>query len=152
MHGLAHPTEKFLREPHFIKDDVLHWYRTFSSKQRPTVGLYEVNPLTKLFRALNIPTVNLQDFGLNELMSRPIGTIKVMAPGHYSANWCRQHEHGKLGVWHDCCARVMVCKMRWWLCNEVKVQPTVAEVNAQRVLWKKRCDAFLKWILCKDCI
>ena len=60
VHGLAYPTEeKFLREPHFIKDDVLHWYRTFSSKQCPTVGLYGVNSLTKLFRALNIPTVNL---------------------------------------------------------------------------------------------
>ena len=153
VHGLAYATEeKFLREPHFIKDDVLHWYHTFSSKQRPTVGLYGVNPLTKLFRALNIPTVNLQDFGLNDLMCLPIGTIKVMSPGDYSANWCRQHQHGKLGVWHDCCTRVMVCKMSWWLRKELKVQPTVAEVNAQRVLWQKRCDELLDWILCEYCI
>ena len=33
VYGLAYPAEeKFLREPHFIKDDVLHWYRIFSSK------------------------------------------------------------------------------------------------------------------------
>ena len=33
VHGLAYlAEEKFLREPHSVKDDVLHWYRTFSSK------------------------------------------------------------------------------------------------------------------------
>lgn len=52
VHGLAYPTEKeFLRGPNFIKDDVLHWYHTFISKQRPAVGLHGVNPLTKLFRS-----------------------------------------------------------------------------------------------------
>ena len=32
------------------------------------------------------------------------------------------------------------------------VQPSVQEVNAQRVLWQKRCDELLEWILCDYCI
>ena len=80
-------------------------------------------------------------------MSLPIGTIKVMSPADYSANWCRQHDNGNLGVWHDSCARVLVCKMSRWLRKELKVQPTVAEVNARRVLWQKRCDELLELIL-----
>ena len=44
----------------------------------------------------------------------------------------------------------MVCKVTWWL--RKTLQPTVEEVNAQRIPWKKRCDELLEWILWDNCI
>lgn len=42
--------------------------------------------------------------------------------------------------------------MSGWMRKTLKVQPTVFKVNAQRVLWQKRCDELLDWILCDECI
>ena len=63
-----------------------------------------------------------------------------------------KHDHGKLPVWHDYCARVMACKLSQWLRKQLKVQPTVQEVNGQRILWQKRYDELLDWILRDYCI
>ena len=117
----------------------------------PAVDLLDVTPpLKELFQAMDIPTGDLP-IGLNEIHELPIGTTNVMSPSDFRY-WCRNHRDGKLPVWHDYCARVLVCKFSWWLRKTLHVQPSVQEVNAQRVLWQKRCNELLEWILCDYCI
>ena len=101
----------------------------------------DTTPLKELFQAMDVPVFKLEVEDLHDL---PIGTINVMTPCD-DREWCKKHDHGKLPVWHDYCARVMACK-------ELKVQPTVQEVNAQCALWQKRCDELLDWLLCDYCI
>ena len=77
----------------------------------------------------------------------PLGTISVMKPCD-DRDWCKDHSDGKHPVRHDYCARVLACKMSWWLQKTLTVQPTADEVNQQSILWQKRCDELLDWILC----
>lgn len=72
-----------------------------------------------------------------------------MAPGN-DRNWCKKRWHGD--VWHDCCARLMACRMSGWVRKMIKFQSTVAEVNAQSILWQRPCDELLDMILCDCCI
>lgn len=95
----------------------------------PAVGLLGGTPLHDLFQALNIPIIYIP-IVLQEVHELPIGTIKVMTPCD-NRDRCKKHDNGRLPVWHDFCARVMACKLSWWLRKELKVQPTVQEVNAQ---------------------
>lgn len=122
------------------------------SPQKPALGLFGDDGLTSLLTTLKIPFVNLKWFGLEDLESLPIGTIHAMSRGEMVNNWCRDHSHGNVDIWHDCCARVMACTMSGWLRKMLKIQPTVQEVNAQRILWQKRTDELLDIILCEDCI
>ena len=114
---------------------------------RSAVGLYGVSPLTKLCQDQKIPTVDLTQYGLTDLLSLPSSTVNVMAPVNFSS-WCVNHWHGQRGVWHECCARLMACGMSGWVRKTLKFQPTEAEVNAQRILWQRRCDELLDMILC----
>ena len=41
--------------------------------------------------------------------------------------------------------------MSGWLRRQTNVLPTLSQVNAQRVLWQKRCDRLLDVILCNYC-
>ena len=139
------------RDQNLVAADVKQWYKTHCPSDCPTVGLLDVTPpLKELFQAMDIPAVDLP-IGLNEIHDLPIGTTNVMSPSDF-IHWCRNHSDGKLPVWHDYCARVLVCKLSWWLRKTLHVQPSVQEVNAQRVLWQKRCDELLEWILCDYCI
>lgn len=128
----------------------MKWYETYCSFDCPAVGLLGDTPLDDLLQALNIPIIHIP-IGLQEVQDVPIGTINVMTPCNDKC-CCRKQSDGKLPVWHDCCARVVVCRMSGWLQQELKVQPTVQEVNAQSILWQKRCDELLDWILCDYCI
>ena len=74
------------------------------------------------------------DISLNKVDEMPIGTTNVMSPSDF-IHWCKNHSDGKLPVWHDSCARVLVCKLSWWLRKTLHVQPSVQEVRAQDVLW-----------------
>ena len=42
--------------------------------------------------------------------------------------------------------------MSGWLRRHSNVLPTLSQVNAQRVLWQKRCDLLLDQVLCNHCI
>ena len=87
------------------------------------MGLLKATPLKDVLEAMDISVVGLSlDF--NKLVECPIGTTNVMKHGDDRA-WCREHDHGKLPVWCDYCARVMACKLSWWLRKTLKVQPTV---------------------------
>lgn len=46
----------------------------------------------------------------------------------------------------------MACRMIGWVRKTLKFQPTVAEVNAQRIFWQRRGDELLDIILCTGCI
>ena len=132
--------------------DLVSWYELYKSPQNPAVGLFGDNDLTSLLTRLKIPFVNLKCFGLHDLESHPIGTIHVMSPGDMVNHCCRYHPHGKDHIWHDCCAWVLACTMSCWLRKTLKIQPTLHEVNAQRILCQKRADELLDIILCDDCI
>ena len=41
--------------------------------------------------------------------------------------------------------------MSGWLRRQTHVLPTLDQVNAQRVLWQKRCDRLLDKCLCESC-
>ena len=41
--------------------------------------------------------------------------------------------------------------MSGWLRRHTNVLPTLSQVNAQRVLWQKRCDRLLDYLLCNYC-
>ena len=139
------------RDHNLVAADVKQWYKTHFPSDFPAVGSLDLTPpLKELFQATDIPTVDLP-IGLNEIHELPIGTTNVMSPSDF-IHWCRNHSDGNLPVWHDYCARVLVCKLSWWLRKTLHVKPSVQEVNAQRVLWQKRCDELLEWILCDYCI
>ena len=55
------------------------------------------------------------------------------------------------GVWHDHCAHVRACQMSGWLRRQSHVLPTLVQVNAQRVLWQRRCDRLMDYLLCNYC-
>ena len=62
------------------------------------------------------------------------------------------HEERGSGIWHDSCARVQACQMSGWLRRHSNVLPTLSQVNAQHLLWQKRCDRVLDQILWNRCI
>ena len=76
-----------------------------------------------------------------------------MATNDHGRNWCMDHSHGERGsgIWHDSCARVPACQISGWLRRHSNVLPSLSQVNAQRVLWQKRCDRLLDVILCNHC-
>ena len=75
-----------------------------------------------------------------------------MATNDHGRNWCHDHSHGERGIWQYCCAQVWACQMNVWLRRHSNVLPTLSQVNAQRVLWQKRCDRLLDEVLCNQCI
>ena len=88
-----------------IKNWLLLMLKMVQDPLSPVVGLLEATPLKDVLQAMDIPIVDLSlDF--NKLVECPIGTTNVMKPGDDRA-WCREHDHGKLPVWHDYCAWVI---------------------------------------------
>ena len=74
-----------------------------------------------------------------------------MAHNDHGRNWCTDHSHRERGVWHDRCAQVRACQMSAWIRRHTNVLPTLSQINAQRVLWQKRCDRLLDYLLCNYC-
>ena len=153
VHGLTYEHGNPLyRQQTQVMHDLVSWYELHKSPQKPAVGLFGDNDLTRLLTTLKIPFIYLKYFGLHDLESHPIGTIHVMSAGEMVNQWCRDHSHGKDDIWHDFCARVLACTMSCWLRKRLKIQPALHEVNAQRILWQKRADELLDIIFCDDCI
>ena len=75
-----------------------------------------------------------------------------MATNDHGRNWCNDHLHGERDIWHNCSARVRTSQMTDWLRRQSNVSPTLSQVNAERVLWQKRCDRLLDKVLCNCCI
>ena len=121
--------------------------------QRDRIGIFTMNGLYRLLHEpdYSYPTVVLEGQGCRDLASLPIATVNVMATNDHGRTWCTDHSHGEHGVWHDHCARVRVCQMSGWLRRQIHVLPTLSQVNAQRVLWQKRCDRLLDQLLCNYC-
>ena len=159
VHGLlfepnvTEPNRHEFRPYHQIKNDIECWCRQFLTPQRDRIGLFTMNGLYRLLHEpdYSYPTVVLEGQGCRDLASLPIATVNVMATNDHGRNWCTDHSHGEHGVWHDHCARVRVCQMSGWLRRQIHVLPTLAQVNAQRVLWQKRCDRLLDQLLCNPC-
>ena len=98
------------RDQNLAAADVKQWYKTRCPSNFPAVGLLDVTPpLKELFQAMDVPTVDLP-IGLNEIHELPIGTTNVMSLSDF-IHWCRNHSDGRLPVWRDYCARVLVCKL-----------------------------------------
>jgi len=108
IHGLQY-SDPSAQDQAFVFNDIFLWYTSHCSSDCPTVGLVDTTPLKELFQAMDIPVFKLEVEDLHDL---PIGTINVMTPCD-DREWCKKHDHGKLPVWHDNCARVMACKLSW---------------------------------------
>jgi len=161
-HGLGLPFEPFVSSHnehefhlnHELKHDVNQWLDQHLTTDRDRVGIFTLNALYKLFQDLNHPTVVLEGQGCRELSPLPIATVDVLAANDHSSNWCQDHSHSarESEVWHDSCARVRACQMSGWLRRHTHVLTTISQLNAQRVLWQKRCDRLLDWQLYEGCI
>ena len=136
-------------------DDITHWCQQHLTPQRKRIGVHTLNGVTTLFYEprYTYPFVVLEMQGCGDLANLPIATVNVMAHNNHGHNWCMDHSHGKRGsgVWHNHCAHVRVCQMSGWLRRQTHVLPTLSQVNAQRVLWQKRCDRLLDHVLCNPC-
>ena len=160
VHGL--PFEPFLSDHnrhefhpyHQLRDDVIRWCQQYLTPERWRLGVLTVNGLYRLFQKprFSYPIVVLEGQGYRELSSLPIATVNVMATNDHGQNWCNDHLHGERGIWQDCCARVRACQMCGWVHRHSNVLPTLSQVNAQRLLWQKRCDRLLDEVLCNHCI
>ena len=86
-------------------------------------------------------------------MGRSICSLPVSRQCFFP-NWCMDYSHEERGsgIWHDSCARVQACQMSGWLRRHSNVLPTLSQVNAQHLLWQKRCDRLLDQILWNRCI
>ena len=139
-----------------IRDDINHWCQQYLTPERWRVGVFTHDGLYRLFQEprFSYPTVVLEEQGCRELDNLPIGTVNVFATNDNGRNWCMDHTHGDRGskVWHHRCAHVRACQMSGWFRRQSNVLPTLYEVNAQRVLWQKRCDRLLDNLLCNHCI
>ena len=126
-----------------------------STISHPRLGIFTLNGLYRLFQEprFSYPIVVIEGQGCRDLASLPIATLNVMATNDHGRNWCMDHSHGERGsgIWHDHCARVRACQMSGWLRRQSNVLPTLSQVNAQRVLWQKRCDRLLNHLLCNYC-
>ena len=115
--------------------------------------VFTLNGLYRLFQEppFSSPIVVLEGQGCRDLASLPIATVNVMATNDHGRNWCMDHSHGERGIWRNHCARVRACQMSGWLRRHSHALPTLSQVNAQRVLWQKRCDRLLDVLLCNHC-
>ena len=160
VHGL--PVEPFLSDHnrhefhpyHQLRDDVTRWCQQYLTPEQWLLGVFAVNGPYRLFQEprFSYPIVVLEGQGCRELSSLPIATVNLMATNDHGRNWCHDYSHRERGIWHDGCARVRACQMSGWLRRHSNVLPTLSQVNAQRVLWQKRCDRLLDEILCNHCI
>ncbi len=159
VHGL--PFEPFVSEHnrhefhpyHQLRDDVTRWCQQHLTPERWRLGVFTLNGLYRLFQEppFSSPIVVLEGQGCRDLASLPIATVNVMATNDHGRNWCMDHSHGERGIWHNHCARVRACQMSGWLRRHSHALPTLSQVNAQRVLWQKRCDRLLDVLLCNHC-
>ena len=161
VHGL--PFEPFLSDHnrhefhpyHQLRDDVNRWCQQYLTPERWRLGVITLNGLYRFFQEpqFSYPIVVLEGQGCRELASLPIATVNVMATNDHGRNWCMDHSHGERGsgIWHNSCARVPACQISGWLRRHSNVLPSLSQVNAQRVLWQKRCDRLLDVILCNHC-
>ena len=155
VHGLLFEPNHYESRPYYqIKNDIECWCRQYLTPQRDRIGIFTMDGLYRLLHEpdYSYPTVVLEEQGCRDLASLPIATVNVMATNDHGSNWCMDHSHGEHGVWHDHCARVRVCQMSGWLRRQIHVLPTLSQVNAQRVLWQKRCDRLLDDLLCNHCV
>ena len=133
-----------------MRDDITRWCQQHLTSQRGRLGVFTLNGLYRLFHEPQFayPLVVLEGQGCPDLANLPIATANVMAHNDHGRNWCMDHSHRARGsgVWHDHCAHVRVCEMSGWLRRQTNVLPTLSQVNAQRVLWQKRCDRLLSLI------
>ena len=138
-----------------MRDDITRWCQQHLTPQRNRIGVHTFNGLAKMLQEppFAYPLVVLEGQGCGDLANLPIATANVMAHHDHGRNWCEDHSHGARGssVWHDHCAHVRVCQMSGWLRRQTHVLPTLSQVNAQRVLWQKRCDRLLDHLLCNHC-
>ena len=138
-----------------MRDDITRWCQQHLTPQRNRIGVHTCNGLTKMLQEppFAYPLVVLEGQGCGDLTNLPIATANVMAHHDHGRNWCEDHSHGARGsgIWHDHCAHVRVCQMSGWLRRQTHVLPTLSQVNAQRVLWQKRCDRLLDELLCNYC-
>ena len=155
VHGLpfepytAYNRHEFHRY-HQIKDNITCWCQQYLTPQRGRLnGLYRLlhEP------GFSYPIVVLEGQGCQDLANLPIATVNVMATHDQGRNWCMDHTDGERGsgVWYDHCAQVRACQMSGWLRRQTNVLPTLFQVNAQRVLWQKRCDRLMNHLLCNHC-
>ena len=138
-----------------MRDDITRWCQQHLTSQRGRLGVFTLNGLAKMLQEppFAYPLVVLEGQGCPDLANLPIATANVMAHNDHGRNWCMDHSHKERGsgVWHDHCAHVRVCQMSGWLRRQTHVLPTLSQVNAQRVLWQKRCDRLLDYLLCNYC-
>ena len=158
VHGL--PFEPYTAYNRFhpyeqMRDDITRWCQQHLTSQRGRLGVFTRNGLAKMLQEppFAYPLVVLDGQGCGDLANLPIATANVMAHNDHGRNWCMDHSHQERGsgVWHHHCAHVRVCQMSGWLRRQTHVLPTLSQVNAQRVLWQKRCDRLLDYLLCDYC-
>ena len=160
VHGLPfEPYTAYNRQDfhpyHQMRDDITRWCQQYLTPERWRLGVFTLNGLYRLFHEppFSYPLVVLEGRGCPDLANLPIATVNVMAHNDHGRNWCMDHIHGDRGsgVWHTHCAQVRACQMSGWLRRHTHVLPTLSQVNAQRVLWQKRCDRLLDHMLCNYC-
>ena len=160
VHGL--PFKPFLSDHnrhefhpyHQLRDDVTRWCQQYLTPEQWRLGIFTLNGLYRLFQEprFSYPIVVLEGQGCRALSSLPIATVNMMATNDHGQNWYHYHSHGERGIWYDGCAQVRPCQMSGWLRRHSNMLPTLSQVNAQLVLWQKRCDRLLDEILCNHCI
>ena len=140
---------------HQMRDDITRWCQQYLTPERWRLGVFTLNGLYRLFQEplVSYPIVVLEGQGCRELANLPIATVNVMATNDQGRNWCMDHTDGERGsgVWHDHCAQVRACQISGWLRRQSNVLPTLFQVNAQRVLWQRRCDRLMDHLLCNYC-
>ena len=161
VHGL--PFEPYVAEHnrpefhpyHQMRDDITRCCQQYLTPERWRLGVFTLNGLYRLFQEprFSYPIVVLEGQGCRDLASLPTATVNVLATNDHGRNWCTDHSHGERGsgIWHDHCARVRACQTSGWLRRQTNVLPTLSQVNAQSVLWQKRCDRLLDHLLCNYC-
>ena len=162
VHGL--PFQPFLSDHnrhdfhpyHQLRDDVNRWCQQYLTPERWWLGVFTINGHYRFFQEprFSYTIVVLEGQGSSELVNLPIATVNVMVTDDHVRNWCTDHSNGERGggIWHDRCARVRACQMSGWLRRYSNVLLTLSQVNAQRMLWQKRCDRLLDQILCNHSI
>ena len=160
VHGLPfEPYTAYNRQEfhpyHQLKADLARWCEQYLTPERGRVGIFTMNGLYRLLHDpwFSYPTVVLEGQGCGDLANLPIASANVLATNDHGRNWCVDHSHGARdsGIWHHHCARVRACQMSGWLRRQTNVLPTLYQINAQRVLWQRRCDRLLDYLLCNHC-
>ena len=140
---------------HQMRDDITRWCQQYLTPERWRLGVFTLNGLYRMFQEprFSYPIVVLEGQGCRDLANLPIATVNVMATNDHGRNWCMDHTDGERGsgIWHDHCAQARACQMSGWLRRQTNVLPTLSQVNAQCVLWQKRCDRLLDHLLCNYC-